>query len=167
MIFATNFVYIAIVYCLTSQPFELFRFSFYVTLMFLLSFTSQGLGLISGSATNVKFTMILGSFLMCPFYLFSNFFILAKDTSSIWHWLFDCSYISHAFKGSIQAIFGYNRTKMNCSKDACRYTIPSKFIASLGFEEYSETSYLVKFLIFIIAFRIIAFILMSIKLKFR
>lgn len=167
VIFLTNFLYIAIVYYITGQPNELFRFCFYTRIMFMQAFASQGLGLIAGSVANVKFTLIIGSFMIFPFYMFSNFFILAKDTHPYWHWLFDCSFVSYAFEGCIQAIFGFNRAKMECNAIFCPYTIPAKFIKSLGFEEHSETYYMIKFLVFIIIFRLIAFTLMSIKLKLR
>lgn len=133
----------------------------------MLSLASQGLGLISGSILNVKFTLIIGSFLMFPFVLFSNFFIQEKDSHPFWHWLFECSFIKHAFDGSIQAIFGYNRHKMKCSTEFCIYTLPSKFIESLEIDENSPGFYLIKLLTFIAIFRVIAFILMCIKIKNR
>lgn len=167
VIFLTNFMYISIVYFMTGQPNEMFRFCFYTRIMFMLAFASQGLGLIAGSVANVKFTLIVGSFLMFPFYMFSNFFILAKDSHPFWHWLFDCSFISHALEGSIQAIFGFERAKMECNAKACLTNKPASFINSLGFVEHSETYYMIKFLMFIITFRLIAFILMSVKLKLR
>lgn len=167
VIFASNFIYISVAYFMTSQPPEILRFSQYLAIIFFLSLAAQGLGLISGSVLNVKYTLIIGSFLMFPFVLFSNFFIQEKDSHPFWHWLFECSFIKQAFDGSVQAIFGNNRTKMICSTNFCIYSLPSKFIKSLGIEEHFLGFYLLKLFSFILIFRVIAFILMSIKIKSR
>ena len=89
-----NLIYVTIAYFMTNQPFEFSRFIAYFVIILLLSFAAQGLGLIAGSMLNVKFTLILGSFFICPFVLFSNFFIQMKDSEKIFHTLFNLSFIS-------------------------------------------------------------------------
>lgn len=149
---------------MTNQPLELYRFCAYYIVIVLLSVASQGLGLIAGSLMNVKFSLILGSFFICPFVLFSNFFVQMKDTNPAWHWIFETSYIKHAFEGSMQAIFGFNRDKLNCDDEYCHYRWPNKFMESVGvFDEYSNV--ILKLIAFVFIFRIIAFIIMSYRLK--
>lgn len=149
---------------MTSQPLELYRFSAYYITILLLSFVSQGLGMISGSLMNVKFTLILGSFFICPFVLFSNFFVQLKDTASIFHWIFEVSFIKHALTGSLIAIFGFERLKMDCQSEMCFYRWPQKFMDSLGVSD-TFLSVIVKLVTFAFVFRVIAFVIMWRRLK--
>lgn len=164
LIISTSLIYITITYFMTNQPLELYRFCAYYSVIILLSVTSQGLGLIAGSLMNVKFTLILGSFFICPFVLFSNFFVQVKDTAPIWHWLFEISYIKHALEGSVQAIFGFNRDKMNCDNEYCLYRWPNKFMDSVGITD-SYSNVILKLVSFAFIFRIIAFVIMWYRLK--
>lgn len=159
-----NLIYVSIAYIMTDQPFEFYRFFLYFIIIMLLSFASQGLGLIAGSMLNVKFTLILGSFFMCPFVLFSNFFIHMKDSEKMFHILFDLSFIKYAFDGSMLSIFGFNRGKLKCDATYCHFRWPEKF---LNFLQVSDNyhSILIKLLIFTFVFRIIAFTIMYIRLK--
>lgn len=159
-----NLIYVSIAYILTDQPIELFRFFAYFLTVLLLSFASQGLGLIAGSMLNLKFTLILGSFFMCPFVLFSNFFIQMKDSEKIFHVLFNLSFIKHAFDGSMISIFGFNREKMNCDADYCHFRQPNKFLEFLEIDE-SFLSIMLKLLGFTVVFRVIAFLVMYVRLK--
>lgn len=84
---------------MTNQPMELFRFSAFFLVTTLVSFTSQGLGLLTGSMVNVKNTMILGCGMLFIFILFSGFFVIMKDTASQWHWLFYGSFLKHGIDG--------------------------------------------------------------------
>lgn len=149
---------------MTDQPMDCFRFFAFFTTTLLLSFAAQGLGLIAGSMLNVKFTLILGSFFICPFVLFSNFFIQMKDTEEIFHILFNLSFIKYAFEGSIQSIFGFDRQKMFCNQAYCQFQWPHKFLEFLDVSE-NFNAVMTKLLIFIFIFRLIAFTIMHLRLK--
>ena len=164
LIISTSLIYIAITYFMTNQPLEFNRFCAYYIVILLLSITSQGLGLIAGSLLNVKFTLILGSFFICPFVLFSNFFIHMKDTDPLWHWIFDISFIKHALEGSMQAIFGFNRDKMSCDVPYCHYRWPYRFMEAVGITD-SYSNVILKLITFAFIFRIIAFIIMWYRLR--
>ena len=165
MILTTNLVYIVITYFMTNQPMEGQRVIAYCSVILVLSFTAQGLGLIAGSMMNVKFTLILGSFFICPFVLFSNFFVQMRDTKEIWHWIFEISFIRHALEGSMQAIFGLDREKLKCeSSSYCHYRLPHQFLESVGITE-TLTSSILKLATFALVFRVIAFVIMWRRLK--
>lgn len=164
LVVLTNLIYTVITYFMTNQPLELYRFGAYFIVILILSFAAQGLGMIAGSLMNVKFTLILGSFFICPFVLFSNFFIQVKDTHVVWHWLFEVSFIKHALTGCMQAIFGFNRKKMQCNAEYCHYRWPEKFLEAVGITD-SYSNVIVKLITFAFAFRIIAFVIMWYRLK--
>jgi ATP-binding cassette, subfamily G (WHITE), member 1 len=143
---------------------ELYRFGAYYLTILLLSLAAQGLGLISGSLMNVKFTLILGSFFICPFVLFSNFFIQSKDAARLFRWIFETSFIKHALSGSLIAIFGFNREKMDCELEFCYYRLPEKFMESLAITD-DFTSVVIKLLFFVVVFRVLAFFIIWRRLK--
>lgn len=153
---------------MTKQPLELFRFGEYFLVMFLQATTAQGLGLIAGSVLNVKYTLIFGSFLLFPFVLFSNFFILAKDTHKFWHWIFETSFIKHAFEGSMQAIFGSNRGKLYCSEDImyCKFSLPGTFLKSVDVNS-DITSCVIQILILGLCFRVVAFFMIWVRMRIK
>lgn len=164
IIILTTLIYVSITYVLSYQPMELYRFSAYYITILLLSFAAQGLGLISGSLMNVKFTLILGSFFICPFVLFSNFFVHLNDTAAVFRWMFEVSFIKHALSGSMLAIFGFDRIKMDCLAEICYYRWPSKFMESLRIND-TFSSVVIKLTTFVFVFRVIAFVIMSRRLK--
>lgn len=149
---------------MTGQPMEGFRLGGYLLIIILQSFAAQGLGLIAGSIMNVKFSLILGSFFMCPFVLFSNFFINIKDAHSIFHILFNLSFIKYAFDGTMLSIFGFDREKMNCDAVYCQWRWPQKFLDFLHIHD-DFYSIIIKLILFILVFRAIAFTIMYMRLK--
>lgn len=149
---------------MTNQPLELFRICAYYIVILLTSLTAQGLGLMSGSLMNVKFTLILGSFFICPFVLFSNFFVHMKDTNEAWHWIFQLSFIKHALEGSLLAVFGFDRSKMSCDATYCPYRWPSKFLESLEVTD-SLQNVIIKLALFAFVFRFVAFVIVWCRLK--
>lgn len=144
---------------------EMDRFCAYFIVILLLSLAAQGLGLIAGSILNVKFTLILGSFFICPFVLFSNFFVQMRDTHIAWHWLFELSFIKHALEGSMQAILGNDREKMKCDiVEYCHYRWPHKFLETLEISD-SLPSVIIKLVLFAFVFRSVAFVIMWVRLN--
>ncbi|KAJ9580520.1 hypothetical protein L9F63_024286 [Diploptera punctata] len=68
-------IYVSIVYFLTSQPPELFRFSMFLGACLLISFVAQSVGLVVGAAMNVQNGVFLAPVMSVPFLLFSGFFV--------------------------------------------------------------------------------------------
>lgn len=166
IVFTTTFFYTLIVYFFTSQPLELFRFVSYVLVIFIQALTAQGLGLIAGSVLNVKYTLIFGSFLLFPFVLFSNFFILVRDTHPFWHWIFNTSFIKHAFEASMQVIFGYDRQKLECHTIYCHFKSSNDILKFFDIKT-DFTSCIKNIIILGLCFRFIAFIMIWIRLRIK
>jgi ATP-binding cassette, subfamily G (WHITE), member 1 len=84
---------------MTSQPLEMFRFGGFFIVNLLVCFVAQGLGLLVGSIFNVKYGTILGNFFICPFLIFSGFFVQMKHAHAMSHWLFQISFLRYALEG--------------------------------------------------------------------
>ncbi|XP_070491982.1 ATP-binding cassette sub-family G member 1-like [Chironomus tepperi] len=183
-------IYIVITYFLTDQPLELFRFSAFFTINLLCTFVAQGYGLVVSSLFNVKWGTILGNFFICPFLIFSGFFVQMKHIHEALHWLFHISFLKYALEGSVYSIIGFNRTKIECDEfdkeiSYCRYSYPNQLLRDIGIQDCAKNSTInencdavmldnqrydfVKVIIvlalFIIFFRAVAFCIMRYRLK--
>lgn len=94
-------IYILITYFMTSQPLELFRFAGFFFVNLLVCFVAQGLGLLVGSIFNVKYGTLLGNFFICPFLVFSGFFVQMKHAHVYTHFLFHISFLKYALEGEL------------------------------------------------------------------
>lgn len=92
-------IYILITYFMTSQPLEFFRFAGFFIVNLLVCFVAQGIGLLVASIFNVQYGTILGNFFICPFLVFSGFFVQMKHAPSILHWMFHASFLKYALEG--------------------------------------------------------------------
>lgn len=149
---------------MTNQPLELLRFSSFFLISVLVAFTSQGLGLLSGSVTNIQHTLIIAAGAIFIFTLFSGFFILKKDTKFCWHWLFYCSFLKHSLDAGFLTIFGFDRSKLECEAIYCHFRWPHKFLDTLGVDTSFGDALLV--IVFsLVLFRVAAFIVVQQRLK--
>nr|CAD7438921.1 unnamed protein product [Timema bartmani] len=67
-------IYVTIVYLLTGQPAEMYRYSMFLGACLLIAFVAQSVGLVVGAAMNVQNGVFLAPVMSVPFLLFSGFF---------------------------------------------------------------------------------------------
>ncbi|CRL06230.1 CLUMA_CG019054, isoform A [Clunio marinus] len=127
--------YTIIIFYFTDQPMESFRLINVIFIGILTSFTAQSYGLLIGSLFDVKIALVVAGFLMAFHVLFGGFFILMKDVSSGFYWLFETTYIKHSLDGFASLILGFNRKKLHCSDIYCHFEDPNKFMKFIGLEE--------------------------------
>lgn len=155
-------VYILITYFMTGQPLEFGRFTAFFFVNLLVCFVAQGLGLLCGSIFDVKYGCIMGNFFICPFLIFSGFFVQLKHAHHLLHWLFHISFLKYALEGKIidndvatrlltflcvaggvYAIFGFNRAKIECDDERlnyCRYSYPNQLLRDIGIQDCAKNS---------------------------
>lgn len=159
-----NIVFVSITYPLTNQPLETFRVSLFFLISVLVGFTAQGLGILLGSITNIHKSLLIASGGIFVFTQFSGFFVLMKDTTWYWHWLFHSSFLKHALDADFLIIFGYNRNKLDCDVRYCHYRWPHKFLESLGVQ--TTLQHALSIIIFsLFLFRFLAFFVIRYRLK--
>jgi ABC-type multidrug transport system permease subunit len=122
--------YILITYFLTSQPLELFRFAGFFTINLLVCFVAQGLGILVSSIFNVKLGTIFGTFFICPFLIFSGFFVQLKHAPAVSHWLFHISFLKYAMEGELSSFLCFSLLISNNSSFQAASTPSSAFTAT-------------------------------------
>lgn len=109
---------------------------------------------------------ILGPFFICPFYVFSGFLALERDVQPWIQWLFKTSFLKYSIEGSLLAIFGYDRNKLECNEIYCHYTRPKTILQEL--DVGSNASYsrsLIALILMLIGLRLLAYFIMSMRLR--
>ncbi|VUZ51605.1 unnamed protein product [Hymenolepis diminuta] len=109
-------IYGMIVYFMTDQPSDFSRFMIFLTMLVLTALVAQAQGLLIGASTDLEVSVFLGPATGIPILLFSGFFITLDTIPKYLQWLSYSSFTRYAFEGSMKAIYGSNRTAMNCSK---------------------------------------------------
>lgn len=110
---------------------------------------------------------IIGPFVIAPFMIFSGFFLRFADAHTSLHWLFHISYLKHALEGAALAIFGYDRPKMECEEIYCHYRIPKKFMQLIDMHNGDIVTVAIVLSFICILLRIIAYLIMSFRIKRR
>lgn len=128
-------IYCIIVYWMTNQPNEIFRFLMFLILSVQTSLVAQSLGLLIGAGTSLQVSIFLGPVTAIPVLLFSGFFVNFSTMSKYLRWLSYLSYIRYGFEGTLQAIYGYERAALNCTEVICMFEKPQSVLAQFDVEK--------------------------------
>ncbi|XP_055549562.1 ATP-binding cassette sub-family G member 4-like [Wyeomyia smithii] len=157
--------YIVITYYMTGQPPEAFRMGLFTVICLMVAWVAQGLGLLVASLFNVKNGAIFGPFFICPFLIFSGFFIHLNDAHPVMHWLFHVSFLKYALQGATVAIFGYDRDRLECDEIYCHFVLPKKFLKEIDMLSADFVEAVIALVVIFLVLRISAFYVMRYRLK--
>ncbi|XP_060530467.1 ATP-binding cassette sub-family G member 4 isoform X2 [Cylas formicarius] len=158
--------YIVGVYLITSQPLEPTRFSMFLLIAVLTALVSQSFGLLIGSGLNIESGVFLGPISTIPMVLFSGFFANLDDIPQYLQWLPYLSYVKYSFEGSMIAIYGLNRPKLECKVDYCHFKYPTTFLNQMSMKGDMRT-YVIDVIVLsslFIVLRVSAYFVLRIKL---
>lgn len=158
-------LFVSIAYFMTGQPNDLGRFLMFWGICLLNSVIGQSLGLFIGSAVNLNLAVFLVPASSIPMLIFSGFFIRFNELSDYLKPLTYVSYFRYSLEGSIQAIFGYNRTELTCSTDFCYYKSTEKFLKDMDMLGDRYGNDVIALIIWIIALQISFYISLIVKVK--
>ncbi|EDW04162.1 ATP-binding cassette sub-family G member 4 [Drosophila grimshawi] len=158
-------LFIVPTYLMTHQPLEPWRFGMFFLIVFMTALVAQSIGLTVGAALSMHFGAILGPFFICPFLIFSGFFLQERDAPVYLRWFFDVSFLKYSLDGAMLAIFGYGRARLDCEEMYCHLSRPRyilKHVDMLNANYHMAFFFLLGSLILL---RIIAFYIMSFRLR--
>ncbi|CAG4948930.1 unnamed protein product [Colias eurytheme] len=122
--------YVILSYWLTDNPLEPTRATLFLATIVATSLCAQAWGYFIGSTTPTKIAVFIGPVLACLFSIF-GFCLALRDTPYIFRWLHHISYFRAGFHVAVHSVYGFNRTKMHCSKIYCHYITPSTFLKEM------------------------------------
>ncbi|CRL06051.1 CLUMA_CG018971, isoform A [Clunio marinus] len=161
-----SFIFVATVYVMTDQPFEDFRFAYFVMLQILSSFISQGLGLMIGSFFKLMNALYFAAVFLPVIVLFGGFMITQKDANKFFYWIFEICYTKHAGDATLVSILGYNRSKLECTEEIyCHFERPQKFLEEIDFKDEISVGNISVLIASLIIFRLVAFYMINHRLK--
>uniref|UniRef100_A0AAG5D8G3 ABC transporter domain-containing protein n=1 Tax=Anopheles atroparvus TaxID=41427 RepID=A0AAG5D8G3_ANOAO len=124
-----------IIYLMSGQPMEWFRFGMFFTISLLIVLIAQSLGLTIGAWFNVVNGTFLGPVLTIPMMMFAGFGVTLRDLPSYLKWGSHISYLRYGLEGYVNAIYGENRETLDCElKPYCHYRYPAKFLSEISME---------------------------------
>ncbi|XP_066594327.1 ATP-binding cassette subfamily G member 4 isoform X3 [Prorops nasuta] len=158
-------IYVSIVYFLTSQPPEVFRFSMFLGACLLISFVAQSVGLVVGAAMNVQNGVFLAPVMSVPFLLFSGFFVSFDAIPVYLRWITYLSYIRYGFEGTALATYAFAREKLKCFQVYCHFKNPITTLEELDMMDADFTLDILALLLIFLVLRIAAYLFLRWKLK--
>ncbi|XP_058061132.1 ATP-binding cassette subfamily G member 4 [Anopheles bellator] len=128
-------IFTVIIYLMSGQPMEWFRFGMFFTISLLIVMIAQSLGLTIGAWFNVVNGTFLGPVLTIPMMMFAGFGVTLRDLPSYLKWGSHISYLRYGLEGYVNAIYGENRQTLDCElKPYCHYRYPAKFLSEISME---------------------------------
>ncbi|XP_045768319.1 ATP-binding cassette sub-family G member 1 isoform X2 [Maniola jurtina] len=158
-------IYVVIVYLLTSQPLEWFRFAMFLSSCLLIAFVAQSVGLVVGAAMNVQNGVFLAPVMSVPFLLFSGFFVSFNAIPVYLRWITYVSYIRYGFEGTALATYAFNRTKLQCHQVYCHFKHPDTTLEELDMQNADFTLDIAALCLIFLILRISAFLFLRWKLR--
>ncbi|XP_053696933.1 ATP-binding cassette subfamily G member 4 [Sabethes cyaneus] len=133
--FSCCLVFTCIIYFMSGQPMEVFRFGMFFAISFLIVLIAQSIGLTIGAWFNVVNGTFLGPVLSIPMMMFAGFGVTLRDLPGYLKWGTHISYLRYGLEGYVNAIYGENRATMDCElKPYCHYRYPAKFLSEISME---------------------------------
>ncbi|KAH8360953.1 hypothetical protein KR093_001316 [Drosophila rubida] len=165
-------IYLSIVYLMSSQPLEWFRFVMLFTIAFLTALTSDSFGLLISSRLSLVNGMFMGPVLAVPLILLSIYGIgYGKDAyvSPIMRFLMSLSFLRHGMEGLVAALYDYGRGDTICedSEMFCMFKKSQFLLMFLGFENMHYLWSVCCLIAFYLFFTVAAYILIRQRLKQR
>lgn len=112
--------------------------------------------------------MCLCGIIMTPLMLISSAMATMRDTPKALHWLFECNLVENSIKGSLLAVFGYNRSKLLCEESSiyCHFKYPQAILKEFDVSMSIERT-LIVLVAYSIAFRFLAYWILKYRLKLK
>ncbi|XP_063235825.1 ATP-binding cassette sub-family G member 4-like [Bacillus rossius redtenbacheri] len=123
--------YCVAVYFLTAQPVEFFRLFLFTLSCSVVAVVAQSIGLIIGVSLSIQNGTIFGPLTIMPFFVFSGFLVRMRDSPVYFHWLFHTSFLKYGVECCAWAVYGYNRSQLECREVYCHYKTPEQFLKFL------------------------------------
>lgn len=80
-------------------------------------------------------------------------------------WMSYVAYVRYGFEGTMLAIYGYDREKLDCSQPYCHFKYPKKFLEEMALEKGVFWIDVVSLIIFFVLLRVSGYFVLRFKLR--
>nr|ATY74521.1 ATP-binding cassette transporter G subfamily member 9 [Bactrocera dorsalis] len=170
--FVLAVIYLIMVYIMSSQPLELFRFCMLFLIAFLTAMTSESLGILISSHLSLVNAMFMGPVVAVPLILLSCYGIgygKAVYIHPVMRYLMQLSYLRHGMEGLVAALYGYDREDLHCPETEvfCMFKKSQFLLMILGFENLNYVFSVACLVLFYIIFTLAAYFMIRQRLSLR
>jgi ATP-binding cassette, subfamily G (WHITE), member 1 len=153
-----NLVFSTLVYTLSGQPLEWWRFGSFAVIGMILSVSAEGLGLAIGAKFSVTNGCAIGPAVMAPLLgLAIHGFDFAPDITLVMDILMRMSFIRGGVVAMVLTVFGFDRPKLECAEIYCHFDNPKVLLRYLRIEERSLAAEIGVLCALMLAFRILCY----------
>uniref|UniRef100_A0A1I8NS89 ABC transporter domain-containing protein n=1 Tax=Stomoxys calcitrans TaxID=35570 RepID=A0A1I8NS89_STOCA len=107
----------SIIYWLTDQPMQWFRFLLFLGILILTSLTASSFGLLVGSRLRLLNALFMGPNIIAVFIMFSSYAIEKSHLNMLEDIMIYGSFVRHSLEGLMSALFQHNRQDLICPPD--------------------------------------------------
>ncbi|EEB12071.1 ABC transporter, putative [Pediculus humanus corporis] len=162
-------IYTIIVYILTNQPLELYRYLWFWCISLIVAVTSESFALVLSSSLSVVNGIFTGPALSVPLMLLAVYGLgYGSANTPVYMKLFmSLSYLRYGLEGLVTAIYGGNRPNLICPAEDiyCHYRNPKTIIDLAGMENASLWYDVTALFGIAFTFRIACFLLLRYRLS--
>jgi len=155
-----------VIYSMTGQPFELFRFLMVFLMLIITGLMSQATGmLIAILFKNFIINTLVISSIVLPMTIFAGIMLRINDTPKIYSWIYDISVLKHCMQGILHAIYGYNRSALPCPEMYCHNGSPELVLKDVNMSDnifWNSIGYITVLFVFL---KICTYIVLKYKLS--
>lgn len=107
----------------------------------------------------------LGPTLSVPMMMFAGFGVSLRDLPTYLYWGSYISYLRYGLEGFVGAIYGLDRSTIDCPDDRyCHFRYPKKFLSEIAMKGDQFFNDMIALLIILFFLRILAYVLLKWKL---
>ncbi|XP_055387356.1 ATP-binding cassette sub-family G member 4 [Condylostylus longicornis] len=159
-------IFTIIIYFLSDQPLEMFRFVMFFAISLLIVFIGQSTGLIIGAWFSVVNGTFFAPVLMVPIMMFAGFGVNLRDIPYYLKWGTHLSYLRYALEGYVGSIYGEKREALECERMIyCHYRHPEKFLYEVAMRGDKFWFNFYALVIIIVLLRLGAYVVLKLKIK--
>ncbi|KOC68623.1 ATP-binding cassette sub-family G member 4 [Habropoda laboriosa] len=159
------FIYSSPSYFLSQQPIDADRFLMYIAVAVMTAMIAESFGLLIGTLVNPINGTFLGAIITCAMLSLAGVLALYRDMPTVMCYTSYLSYLKYSLHGFVQAVYGFSREKLGCSKIYCHYRMPDMLLSDLSFDEGKYWIDIVVLICNYVLFRIAAYCTLKRKLS--
>ncbi|XP_073811722.1 ATP-binding cassette sub-family G member 1-like [Musca autumnalis] len=133
----------AILYCISYQPMQLFRFALFTGILFLTSMVASSWGLIFGARLKLEHAFFLGPTSMSVCIILANYATERDDLNLFERIVMNSSCLRHSLEGILAALLKFNRPDLICppTEFFCLMEKPQRLLKLVGSSnvDYSQS----------------------------